>query len=109
MKNSRSDAYAAAGVDITAGYRAVELMKKAVLSNTPEFRCRATDEQVYILSYVSETRVCRLQLPGQPEIEVKLLPGKMNVIKAKVAGNGKLIAPDGREYPVTLECKVLYS
>ena len=25
---SRSDAYAAAGVDITAGYRAVELMKK---------------------------------------------------------------------------------
>ncbi len=27
MKNSRSDSYAAAGVDITAGYRAVELMK----------------------------------------------------------------------------------
>ncbi len=27
MKNSKSDAYAAAGVDITAGYRAVELMK----------------------------------------------------------------------------------
>ena len=28
--NSRSDAYAAAGVDITAGYRAVELMKRHV-------------------------------------------------------------------------------
>ena len=27
MNNSRSDSYAAAGVDITAGYRAVELMK----------------------------------------------------------------------------------
>ena len=27
MENSRSAAYAAAGVDITAGYRAVELMK----------------------------------------------------------------------------------
>ena len=27
MENSRSEAYAAAGVDITAGYRAVELMK----------------------------------------------------------------------------------
>ncbi|MBR5751038.1 MAG: phosphoribosylformylglycinamidine cyclo-ligase, partial [Clostridia bacterium] len=27
MINSKSDAYAAAGVDITAGYRAVELMK----------------------------------------------------------------------------------
>ena len=26
MENSRSDAYAAAGVDITAGYKAVELM-----------------------------------------------------------------------------------
>ena len=30
MKNSYSEAYAAAGVDITAGYRAVELMKKHV-------------------------------------------------------------------------------
>jgi len=30
MKNSRSESYAAAGVDITAGYRAVELMKKHV-------------------------------------------------------------------------------
>ncbi len=29
-KNSRSEAYAAAGVDITAGYQAVELMKKHV-------------------------------------------------------------------------------
>ena len=30
MKNSRSESYAAAGVDITAGYRAVELMKAHV-------------------------------------------------------------------------------
>ncbi len=30
MNNSHSDAYAAAGVDITAGYRAVELMKKHI-------------------------------------------------------------------------------
>ena len=30
MKNSRSESYAAAGVDITAGYRAVELMKSHV-------------------------------------------------------------------------------
>lgn len=30
MKNSRSDAYAASGVDITAGYKAVELMKRHV-------------------------------------------------------------------------------
>ena len=29
-KNSKSDSYAAAGVDITAGYKAVELMKKHV-------------------------------------------------------------------------------
>ena len=29
-KNSKSEAYAAAGVDITAGYKAVELMKKHV-------------------------------------------------------------------------------
>ena len=30
MKNSRSDSYAAAGVDITAGYKAVELMKQHI-------------------------------------------------------------------------------
>lgn len=30
MKNSRSDAYAASGVDITAGYKAVQLMKEHV-------------------------------------------------------------------------------
>ena len=30
MKNSRSEAYAAAGVDITAGYKSVELMKKHI-------------------------------------------------------------------------------
>ena len=30
MNNSRSDSYAAAGVDITAGYKAVELMKQHI-------------------------------------------------------------------------------
>ena len=30
VENSRSEAYAASGVDITAGYRAVELMKKHI-------------------------------------------------------------------------------
>ena len=30
MNNSRSDSYKAAGVDITAGYRAVELMKQHI-------------------------------------------------------------------------------
>jgi phosphoribosylformylglycinamidine cyclo-ligase len=34
MNNSRSEAYAAAGVDITAGYRAVELMKKHIARTT---------------------------------------------------------------------------
>ena len=29
-KNSKSDAYASAGVDITAGYKAVELMKEHI-------------------------------------------------------------------------------
>ena len=30
MINSKSDSYASAGVDITAGYKSVELMKKHV-------------------------------------------------------------------------------
>jgi len=36
IENSKSEAYAAAGVDITAGYRSVELMKKHIArTNTP--------------------------------------------------------------------------
>ena len=34
MKNSKADAYAAAGVDITAGYEAVRLMKEHVARTT---------------------------------------------------------------------------
>ena len=33
MQQSRSDSYAAAGVDITAGYEAVELMKTHIAKN----------------------------------------------------------------------------
>ena len=36
MNNSRSESYAAAGVDITAGYKAVELMIKHVASTRSE-------------------------------------------------------------------------
>ena len=39
MNNSKSDAYAAAGVDITAGYRAVELMKKHIAATRTEGVC----------------------------------------------------------------------
>ena len=39
MENSRSDVYAAAGVDITAGYRAVELMKKHIASTMTKGVC----------------------------------------------------------------------
>ena len=40
MKNSKSESYAAAGVDITAGYKAVELMKahiaRTIVQSKPE-------------------------------------------------------------------------
>ncbi|WP_407382922.1 phosphoribosylformylglycinamidine cyclo-ligase [Ruminococcus sp.] len=39
MNNSKSDAYAAAGVDITAGYRAVELMKQHVARTATQGVC----------------------------------------------------------------------
>ena len=39
MKNSRSEAYAAAGVDITAGYKAVELMKTHIARTATEGVC----------------------------------------------------------------------
>ncbi|MBQ7599120.1 MAG: phosphoribosylformylglycinamidine cyclo-ligase [Clostridia bacterium] len=38
-KNSRSEAYAGAGVDITAGYRAVELMKEHIASTMTKDVC----------------------------------------------------------------------
>ena len=37
--NSRSEAYAAAGVDITAGYRSVELMKQHISKTMPPGVC----------------------------------------------------------------------
>ena len=39
MKNSRSESYAAAGVDITAGYRAVELMKAHIAKTATSGVC----------------------------------------------------------------------
>ena len=39
MNNSRSESYAAAGVDITAGYKAVELMKQYVARTVTEGVC----------------------------------------------------------------------
>ena len=39
MNNSKSESYAAAGVDITAGYKAVELMKKYVARTVTECVC----------------------------------------------------------------------
>lgn len=38
-KNSKSDSYAAAGVDITAGYKAVELMKQHIAKTVTEGVC----------------------------------------------------------------------
>ena len=46
MNNSRSESYAAAGVDITAGYKAVELMKKHItFSRCGEGRNRTSQLQ----------------------------------------------------------------
>ena len=39
MKNSKSESYAKAGVDITAGYKAVELMKKHIAKTMTEGVC----------------------------------------------------------------------
>ena len=39
IDNSKSEAYAAAGVDITAGYRAVELMKKYIAATATQGVC----------------------------------------------------------------------
>ena len=80
--------------------KAVAMMKKAVFANTPEFQCSASENKVYVRSFAAATRICRLQMPGQPEKQVKLLPGIVTALDAKVTGSGVLIAPDGRKYDV---------
>ena len=40
---SKSDAYAAAGVDITAGYKAVELMKTHIARTATEGVCSSPE------------------------------------------------------------------
>ena len=42
MKNSSSESYANAGVDITAGYRAVELMKQHIARTV----CKGADTDI---------------------------------------------------------------
>jgi hypothetical protein len=41
-------------------------------------------------------------MPGAEEKKVKILPERMNIVSAKAARSGKLIAPDGRSYDVPL-------
>jgi acetylornithine deacetylase/succinyl-diaminopimelate desuccinylase-like protein len=64
MKNSRSESYAAAGVDITAGYKAVELMKAHIartMTNAVAFGpnflhrpdiCHQPDEHIYLEDFI---------------------------------------------------------
>ena len=55
MENSHSASYAAAGVDITAGYRAVELMKRHAAIMGPKFRAvtDALDKEIAPLEIAS--------------------------------------------------------
>ena len=57
-KNSQSASYAAAGVDITAGYKAVELMKKHAAILNPKFQCvlRHLDTEIAPLGIASWQR-----------------------------------------------------
>ena len=81
---------------------AAAMMKKAVSASTPEFKCSADENHVYIFSHATETKTAWLQLPGQPETEVKILPGKINTFAANVAGPGRLLAQDGRNYSIPM-------
>ena len=83
--------------------QAVAMMKKAVFDNTPEFKCTALENKIYIQSYASETRICRLQIPGQKEKTVKILPGKITTVDCAITANAVLIAPNGRKYDVPLK------
>ena len=87
----------------------ITLMKNAVNKNSPEFQCEAVSDKIFIRSYASNTKVCKLIFPGQSDKEIKLLPGKINEVSINVTDNGKLLAPDGRLYPITLKRQDIHS
>ena len=67
---SKSEAYAAAGVDITAGYRAVELMKRHIAKTvTPG----GTDFSTVICpsTTLQETEMRPFGVSSQPEADVR--------------------------------------
>lgn len=82
---------------------AIQLMKKAIRQNAPEFNCYALAEKVYIKSLVAVTQKCKLRFPGQKEITVEVLPGKVNELAMPAKSGGQLIAPSGRVYDIPLK------
>ena len=87
----------------TSPREAIKLMQKAIRQSAPEFNCYALAEKIYIKSLVSVTQKCKLRFPGQKEITVEVLPGKVNEIAMSAKSSGKLIAASGRVYDIPLK------
>ena len=79
-----------------------EVMKHAVVENSPEAVCTALPGTVFVRSLAKVTRDAEIRFPGKAPVRVKLLPGRAAAFPMEVAGPGKL-AIGSREYEIPME------
>ena len=82
--------------------QAIPLISQAIFANTPEFKCIAFDDIVYVRSMLRDTREITIQMPGQTPIKAKIFPDKINSFNIKTTAPGKLIS-SSRTYDIPLE------
>ena len=82
--------------------QAIPLISQAIFANTPEFKCIASDDIVYVRSMLRDTREITIQMPGQTPVKAKIFPDKINSFNIKTTAPGKLIS-GSRAYDIPLE------
>ena len=80
----------------------ISLVEHAVLANTPELKCLAAPDAVWVRSLTRRTLNATIRMPDREPIDVKILPGQTVRIPVKVSAPGKLLAGT-REYDIPLE------
>jgi len=78
------------------------MVEHAIYANTPEFRCIATQDAVWVRSLTRHTQNATVRMPDQEPLDVKFLPGQTVRLPVKASAPGKLFAGT-REYDIPLE------
>ena len=78
------------------------MVEHAIHANTPELKCIAAPDAVWVRSLTRNTLNATIRMPDQDPLDVKILPGKTVRIPVKASAPGKLLAGT-REYDIPLE------